>query len=240
MALCVTGCREDESTDARTSAEHQVDPQILQDAIEAAYMVPGSGIGRAMRVMNFLRGVGLGECGGGPVPLDNTYDRYSQDLYPDLELIRERGLTEHEQGYSLDVAEDCPDLAPDSISSWPRWFRLIGEWTDLAYSIRDQDPGVAAERPGMATCLKERTGLEFEQHNPTSYLSATMVATVKASPADTVASRRKWSTAYADCSGSYFGAMADALLAQRDAYVERNRETLTAFAEDLAAAGYVP
>ena len=62
----------------------------------------------------------------------------------------------------------------------------------------------------------------------------------QSSPANTVASRRKWSTAYADCSGSYFGAMADALLAQRDAYVERNRETLTAFAEDLAAAGYVP
>jgi hypothetical protein len=240
LAFSFTGCRGDNVGDAGALPDHEVDPQILQDVVEAAYMVPGPRVRRAMRVNNFLRGVGLAECGGGPVPIDGTYDRYSQDLYPDLELIRERGFTETEQGYELPEDDVCPDFAPDSIASWPRWYRLIGDWTDLAYSLRDQDPGVAAEEPEMARCLRERTGLRFEEHDPTTFIRAMMVANVDGGASVGAPEHRAWATAYADCGAGYFGALADALLAERDAFVERNREVLTEFARDIAEAGYVP
>ena len=64
LTFLLAGCDLSGSGKAPETTTETVDPQILQDVIEAAYMVPGAGIQRAMRVNNFLRGVGLGECVG--------------------------------------------------------------------------------------------------------------------------------------------------------------------------------
>lgn len=219
------------------AAPSRADPQIVQDVIDATYMVPGDAVRRAMRVNNFLRGVGLAECGGEAVPLESTYDRYSQDLYPDLSLIRARGFVEKAPDYDEDPPGDCSELAPDGIPSWSEWFGLIGEWTDISYAVKDQDADVAAERPAMASCLQRRTGLSFDAHDPTTFLRA-----VNEADAHTTSDkdRAEWAVTYAGCGADYFDAMESALMTRRPALIERNRELLERFAADLSAAGYVP
>ena len=49
-----------------------VDPQVLSDVVDATFLVPGSSMARAMRVMQFGRSLAVRECGGPGVPLTSA------------------------------------------------------------------------------------------------------------------------------------------------------------------------
>lgn len=218
-----------------------VDPQVLQDVIDAAFMVPGPEVRRAMRVQEFGKDKAIQECGGKPGPIDGTANRFNQSRYADLELIRERGLTEDEAGWAEDkrldeIGAKCEDLAPD-FASQKKWESLGGPWDDIGISA-EQDPKVVAEYGDVAKCLSKQTGLEVTSDNPIiSYLNA---VNIQRSSDKQAISDEALSAAYADCAKPYFETLRELLLSQRDAMVERHREVLEAYAADIVEAGYVP
>jgi hypothetical protein len=243
VALLATGCNGGSGSDdegdpnAESTWDAQVDPQILQDAVEGAYWMPGSGVLRGMRVQTFLMSIGVGECGGEPIPIDSTQDRPAQNLYPDLELIRERGFVEQGPSYRDALSDDCEELAPDSIESWGAWRDLTFQWEDEALTVQEEAPTLEEEKTSMTDCLVERTGLNVDEEDPTTFLRAVDDADVNGA---TDQQMKDFAIAYADCGQTYFDAFAAELQGRRKDLIERNRETLARFAVEIADAGYVP
>lgn len=220
---------------AESPPTSRVDPQIMADVIDGAFLVPGSGIRRSMRVESFLTSIGVVECGGEPIPIDFTGDRPDQSLYPDLELIRERGFAETGPSYRDTLSVDCAEIAPDSIQSWTPWRNLLFEWSDATLEVQEKSKALEAEGEVMARCLRDRTGLAFDELG--TFLLAVDNAHIEgASDSEMLG----LAAAYADCGKPYFETLANELKAERKAQVERNRETLTRFAIEIADAGYVP
>lgn len=62
----------------------------------------------------------------------------------------------------------------------------------------------------------------------------------EADPANFDQEMGRLSEVYVVCTKTYFDVMASELEAQQEQQVERNRELLTAFADELTQAGYVP
>lgn len=204
-------------------------------------MAPGEGVRRGMRVREFIRQKGIQECGGKPGPVDSTANRYGQDSYPDLELIRERGFSEPEAARQEDeqlerLGSSCKNLYPDipGFDQW--WGPLQGAWEETVRAAL-QDSSLNPLKPPMAKCLTEKSGLAADPADPAvSFLRSVNLAM----SAPGKAPEKVFAAAYADCGKPYFDRVRELLLERRPAMVERNREVIETFAKGLVAAGYVP
>jgi hypothetical protein len=246
MLCLVAGCT---TAPAPTSAP-AVDPQVLQDVIEASFMVPGDGVRRAMRVREFNRQAGIRKCGGQPTrSLDTTANRWDQSLFPDLELIREKGFggdqKEEASDAGLDdkalesISQECKNLFPP-IPDFETWFALQGVWYDTVLS-QLQAPAMVPLKKPMATWLTDRTGLKVAQDDPARfYLAVLTKRWLALSKEDWEAQRSTYVDAFIDCGQEYYDTLTKLLLPERDKMVEQNREVLTSFAIHLVEAGYVP
>jgi hypothetical protein len=227
-----------------------VDPQVLQDVIDASFMVPGDGVRRAMRVREFNHQAGIRKCGGQLTrSLDTTANRWQQNLFPDLELIREKGFGGDQKEEASDTRQD--DKALESISQecknlfapipdFETWFALQGVWYDTVLS-QLQAPAMVPLKKPMAICLTDRSGLKVGVDDPpTRYLAALTKRWLALSKEDWEAQKQAYSDAFVDCGRGYYETLTKLLLPERDKLVEQNREVLTSFAIHLVEAGYVP
>lgn len=216
-----------------------VDPQVLQDVIDATFMVPGSDMRRAMRVQEFGRQKAIAECGGKAGPIDGTSNRFDQSHFPDLELIRKRGFFEQEEtdqeDKQLEGLDPRCDLTPD-LPRYTAWFVLQTPWGDVVAST-EQDSGLTALKGPMADCLVRKTGLAVERSDPTTFLRAVNTANATGASQGEL---KNMAAAYADCGAPYFGKFRELLLRKRPAMVERNRELIERYASQIVGAGYVP
>lgn len=230
LILVVPGC-------GRSAAHHSshVSERVLADVVAATYPIPGSEIRRGMRIKAFMRGLAIKQCGGTPDPVDSTADRYAQDLFPDLDLIRNRGFSE-----STDAAESVdPDCAllPRQVRAYVAWMDQGAKWQDLAAGIQRTSRALAVQKPRMAACLRSRTGLHVTEKDPTNFLYSVNKADQDG------ASRAKymaWSAAYAACGRAYFAELGSQLAQRRPDLVRQNRELLTTLAAEVVDAGYTP
>lgn len=230
--------RDDSHDDLMFSS--RVDPQVLQDVIDATFMVPGSDMLRAMRVAEFGRQRAIEECGGRPGSIDSTAGRMDQSRFPDLDLIRRRGFTEQSaveaEDEQLDsLGDGCGDLAPD-FAAFSDWSQLRAPWMDIFETVV-QDPSLTHLKSAMATCLSERTGIRVDPEDPTGYLRAVNSASAGGASSTEM---RAYATAYADCGAPYFERLGTLLSAERPAMVEHHREVLERYAAEIAEAGYAP
>ncbi|MBM9459728.1 hypothetical protein JK386_07415 [Nocardioides sp. zg-536] len=203
--------------------------------------MPGPEMRRAIRLQQFLRDKAIQECGGQPGSIDATYNREDQSRFPDLDLIRERGLMEQraveQEDQRLEVLDaDCPDLVPD-IALYDPWVQVQDSWYDVVVSAEQSDP-VQAEKPQLADCLASKAKVRIAVADPINeYLQAVNEEVARGV---SQARERKLSTAYAACARSYFAALRAELLKSRPDAIDRNREALSGFAAEVVAAGYVP
>jgi len=93
VSLVLVGCAGSGGSSSRPSAAAgQVDAQVFSDVVEWAFPLPGAtSQDRVRRITNFIDDLDYKECGAAPAPLDYVEDT-AGDEYPDLELIRTRGL----------------------------------------------------------------------------------------------------------------------------------------------------
>jgi hypothetical protein len=93
-AVLLAGCS-GSGTSSETShhrGEGHADAQVLGDIVEWAFPLPGAASqDRSRRVTNFSQSLIDRECQATPTPLDHVEFTLSNQ-YPDLDLIRERGL----------------------------------------------------------------------------------------------------------------------------------------------------
>jgi hypothetical protein len=234
--LALSGCG-GPTDDLRSAAG--VDAQVLQDVVDATFNVPGPEMLRAMRVQEFDRNRGIVECGGTSASIDGTSNRIDQGRFPFLELIRERGFTEQKAAEADDrrlesLEHDC-DLDPD-LPSFRAWYVLDQPWRDVVDGV-EHGRAVESLKAPMAQCLRERTGVEVDPGDPTTFLRAVNLAmATDATPSQL----KRYAVAYSDCGQPYFDKVRTLLLKKRAAFVERNRELSEKFAHELVAAGYVP
>lgn len=215
----------------------QVDPSVLSDVIEAAFPSPGDGIRRMMRVRLFARSLLNEACGGPPLgDIDATGGRYEQAAIPDLDLIRERGLSEPDPaGNKLVSLGPCAD---EVLPAYRDWFNLGAPWSDVLTNALQSAP-VVKQRPEAAGCLEDRTSLPVDESDPAaSFISQT--DREMSSGRGSATQMRDFSVAYADCTAAYFEAIAHEVEARRPEMIERNRELLESFAQQIVSAGYVP
>lgn len=230
------------------SAANAVDPQVLADVIEWTYPVPGETVRRSLRVARAINSIQTVDCGGEPfVDLDYTGDRIDQALFPDLELIQEKGLTETSTDSQPEpVGSDLP-CRRKSLPQWQDVDELSGAWVnDQVRQAFNTDP-VAPLVVDAGACLAQKSGLPLGKVGGSSLLELYFVevdsAAVEASNISdeaAEATRRKYAAIFVECLGDYAATMRRELMAKRPAEVERNRELLTAMARGLTAAGYVP
>lgn len=235
-SMFLTGC----GTPSEVEGGGDVDPQILRDVTSATSMLPGSEVARAMRVNAFILGLAIVECDGEPPPLDMTSDRMAQDLFPDLELIREQGFNDevdHREIAVETVESNCPDLAPD-LPTHRKWRNVSYEWEILAEDIQARSGALAATKSDAERCLRDRTGLDIEEGDPTTYLRSVNAELAKRGTGNE--DMMRYAGAYAECMAEYFEVMESELLERRPEFAERNRELLARYAAEIAAAGYVP
>lgn len=230
----------DERAPSATSTG-RVEPQVLQDVISAAFEVPGNEMRRAIRLLQFLRDKGIQECGGEPASPSATYNREDQSRFPDLGLIRQRGLTEQEAVQEEDarldqLSTDCMELEPD-LEHYDAWRQAQDSWYEQVLSA-EQSPAVQDQKPELASCLTRESGLEISAADPVNEFLQQVNLEVARGANDQ--RTRALSIAYADCAGPYFAAMRRELLKSRTQFIDRNRETLRNFTAEVVAAGYVP
>lgn len=118
MLLTVVGCARTggPSAPAPSAGVGKVDPQVFSDVVEWAMPLPGAeSQSRGRRIANFMNNLRAVECGATPAPLDYVDDT-SGNQFPDLELIRERGLPpiynaveyyKLTQAYGQDLSPEC-------------------------------------------------------------------------------------------------------------------------------------
>lgn len=217
----------------RFQAPKGVDPQVFQDVIEAAFVVPGDSQLRSLRVGNFVQGQVNKACGVAPPPLDATDDRLAQDEFPILSLIAEKGFTEEEAASHRGSNCDLTD------ARWPEYeeYRsLLFVWLDMSRTVL-QEADVDTLKPSMHECLQEASGLRVGDDVPGAFLGAVDLARLDgASDAETA----QWAKDYARCTAPYFNDVRDRLLDLRPEMVEKNRELLATVARSMVDRGYVP
>ncbi|WP_377321255.1 hypothetical protein ACFJIY_19160 [Pimelobacter simplex] len=226
----------DESAGA--DARFAGDPQVLQDVIDASFTLPGRAQLRRIRVERFVRGWGIERCGGQAPPLEGTADRFEQGLYPDLGLIRRKGLSEPVE--KIDYGrEECQvgDEIGKRMSSFWDWAKLAIPWDEVTQTLV-QDESLVPVKVSMASCLRARTGLEVSDEDPAiSYMGSVNKAVVSDS---SLTRMMDLSVAFADCGEDYYAALRTLLEKKRPALIERHREVLEKFAAELVELGYVP
>lgn len=240
---------------ATASGGAGVDPQVLDDVVAAAFPVPGPSVRRWMRVGNFTADFVKIACGSTErLSIDRTTERYSQGEFPDLELIRTKGLVEKDprvdrEGNPLPV----PGLEPgcdasskgnlfERMPSQQAWLNLQEPWNDVVATV-EQDPSVVALKAPFAQCLRDGTqgtGIVVSSEDPgRTFLTQTDLAYAHG----TITTRERQGRIpklYARCGAAYFGRTQVLLEAERPAMIERHRELLEQAARELVAMGYVP
>ena len=219
-----------------TSMPAPTDSPVLRDVIDAAFPTPGDGQLRNIRVQTFLRSWGVQQCGGQGAPLDSTADRFEQDLFPSLDLIREKGFTEEPAESFAGSREDCQigDEIQTQAPAFEDWRELTSPWHELADTVLRDESLVALKQP-MAQCLRQTTGLEVDDEDPAGSFLGAMDGSSR-----TLQALRQRAAAYADCGASYFGRLEQLLLDARPAMVDEHRELLEDFARQITALGYRP
>jgi hypothetical protein len=216
----------------------QVDPQVFQDVVESAFLVPGRGQLRAIRLGNYTQDLMFKACGGEGPPLDSTANRFMQQEFPDLELIRERGLTEDDAPQGEAGGKDCDMISSGVLKRLPA-FRDVNDltepWLDIANTAM-QDSSLIALKDPMWKCMTNRSSLEIGKNVPVDFLQAANFALSGDGKVDLM----DLSVIYADCSAPYFDRLKQLLLKKRPSMVERNRELIERYASELVATGYVP
>lgn len=230
-----------EATHSETSLPGAVEPQVLQDVISAAFEVPGKDMRRAMRLLQFMRNLGIQECGGEPGPADGTYNREDQSRFPDLELIRKKGFTEQKAVEAEDkrlegLNADCQELEPD-LPHYNGWRQAVDSWIEPVIAA-GQSASVQDQKPALASCLTRKSGATIAVADPVNeFLKLVNTENAKGSGQSRLADLAVF---YADCAEGYFTALREELDKSRPQFIDRNRETLDDFAAELVAAGYVP
>lgn len=224
------------------------DPQIFSDVIDWAFPVGGNHMLRTMRLGRAVSSIQVVDCGGKPFEnLDYTGDREDQMLYPDLDLIRQKGLTNGDgsrpSGTRMGDDKPCRDK---SLPSWRKVFDLnVGYWDDATREVWNSSK-TQNLLAATGKCLEEKSGWSLTHGNASKMeyffvrvdSAAVQAANTSQKLADTVT--MKYSIIFAECAGDYASAMQTGLEERRPAAVERNRELLTSLAKELAVAGYVP
>lgn len=241
LPLC-TACAGNSQPDAsKPSATAQVEAQAFRDVVEYIYMIPGPGQLRAIRVSNFVQDQYLSACGkGSPIPLADTSGRLMQQLFPDLELIRTKGLVEDdpkgensaESGHCSLTSDPMAQIAPSLQDA----SALNDSWTAEAQQIQ-RGARFQSLRGPMRKCMQSRSSLKVGKNVPDAYLDAVNLAM---SGRGTNADLAHYSKIYADCSKRYFGRLARVLSAKRTGEVKRHSDTLKRLAAELTNAGYTP
>jgi len=238
----------------------------VQDVIETFLPIPGAeSVARSNRVSNFTNNLQVrDECGGNRVPLD-LVDGTNSALYPDLDLIKEWGLPpiySPAERYGLDmedheVGADSTDTAcverldkaegPLSVRVGLDFEGVVGKlafpWQEDQELATRTDPRVQPLRVAMAECLREGSGLDVSDEDPsTSFLKGVDRAYILAPEPERVSAEtvKEWSVLYADCGEPYYAKVKELLLEVRPAWVERHREVIEDFAARLVELGYVP
>ena len=118
VSVLLAGCTGSagSSDEPSLDAVGQVDAQVFGDVVEWAFPLPGTASqDRSRRIENFTTNLIFKECQATPRPLDYVDDT-AGNQYPDLDLIRERGLSpiydpvkyyRLEQPYGEDQSEEC-------------------------------------------------------------------------------------------------------------------------------------
>lgn len=182
-----------------------------------------------------MRGIAISQCGGTPERIDGTSDRYAQDVFPDLALIRDRGFAERSDAAKT-VRSDC-ELIPASIPAYKGWLNTIFHWQDLARQVRGTSGPVRKLAASTSECLRRRSGLAVPMSDPTAFLHAVDIAMVKGATRKDYA---RWGRDFADCSKGYFEALASALKPERQRAIKDNEFALRELTNEILKAGYVP
>ncbi|WP_460830062.1 hypothetical protein [Nocardioides hungaricus] len=232
-----------------------VDPQVLDDVAAAAFPAPGASVRRMMRVNNFVTDFIFAACGSTlRLSIDRTWERYDQDVFPDLDLIRAKGFTE--KNPRVDRKGNLP--APpgfrpgcdakskgnlfEKVPSRNDWVDLRAPWDDVVATV-EQDPSVVALKGPFAQCLREGTkgtGIVVSSTDPAPTFLAQLDKAYAGGKVTTRERERRMPRLYARCGRAYFGRTQELLEAERPAMIERNRELLEQFAREIVAIGYVP
>lgn len=228
------------------STNGAADPQILSDVVDWAFPAPGDSMLRSMRLSRAIDSIQAVDCGGKPfADLDYTGEREDQSLYPDVALIRSKGLTESGPApEGTKVGQDKP-CRYQSLPRWQQAYNLQFAWEDGPVRTAVNSDALRPVVTSTGECLAAKTGwsltgpggrlnqffIELDNHVVTAANTSDQAATQVT---------MKYSAIYADCAGSYADQLRKALLSKRPAEVERNRELLVTMAQDLARAGYVP
>lgn len=251
---CTSGGEQDESpqVDGATHRGAAVDPQVLDDVVATAFPAPGPSVRRLMRVINFTADFVMVACGSTQrLPLDRTWERYSQGEFPDLDLIRAKGFDETNP--AADREGPPPGFRPgcdanskgnlfDKMPSFHAWRNLAVPWDDVVATV-EQDPSVVALKAPFAQCLRDGTkgtGIVVSSEDPARTF---LTQLDQAYAGDKVTSRdreRLIPRLYARCGQEYFGRTQELLEGERPAMIERHRELLEKAARELVAIGYVP
>ncbi|MFT4216268.1 MAG: hypothetical protein QM619_03665 [Micropruina sp.] len=222
-----------------------MDPQILSDVVDWTFPVPGPSMRRYLRVQRSVNSIQAVDCGGTAFDdLDYTGERIDQVLFPDVELIRQKGLAEAGTPPNGDKVGDDLPCRTTSLPRWQQVFELETGWEDTVRSVYQSNPVQPRVRQA-GRCLSRQTGWVLDGAGDALqrfFVQLDNRAVRAANTSEEAADRivGKYSAVYADCVGDYAEALRAELLARRPAQIERNRELLTAMAGDLAAAGYVP
>jgi hypothetical protein len=265
VLLAVSGCSSDTTgsgpgelpkvDSAATGGGSAVDPQVLDDVAATVFPAPGAGVRRMMRVQNFISDFIVITCGSTQrLSIDRTVERFEQQVFPDLDLIRTKGFVEKDprvdrEGNPLPLPglrQGCDARSKGNIDervpSWHTAMDLRQPWDDVVATV-EQDPSVVALKGPFAQCLREGTkgtGMVISGEDPAStFLTQTDLAIMrgKLSMADR---DRRIPRLYVRCGTAYFARTQALLEAQRPAMIERHRELLERFARELVAIGYVP
>lgn len=163
-----------------------------------------------------------------------------QQVFPDLALIRAKGLVEvGAERHDLPESASCRDAAAGVEQQMPAFgaaLNLTESWLGDVDGVK-QDSKLMSLKAPMRRCMTSRSSLEIQKDVPAAYLDAVNTAM---SGNGTDGDLMKYSRIYADCTERYFRRLGRLLLVERPARVEQHRETLERLAVELVAAGYAP
>lgn len=251
---CTSSGEEAESprVDGPTTRGGAVDPQVLDDVVATAFPAPGPSSRRLMRVTNFTSDFVMVACGSTErLPLDRTWERYSQSEFPDLDLIRAKGFDETDPaadregpppGFRVGCDAASKGNLFDSMPSFHAWRNLAVPWDDVVATV-EQEPSVVAFKAPFARCLEEGTegtGIAVSNEDPARTFLTQLDQAYAGNKVTARDREHRLPSLYARCGRDYFGRTQELLEAERPTMIERHRELLEQAARELVAMGYVP